>query len=369
MKITPVKIKVRDLVKNYKNDTSTGQVSGYDNKLDIRPAYQREFVYKDKQRDAVINSIQHKFPLNIIYWAVSGKDKYEVIDGQQRIISICSYCNDEYSIDFRFFHNLAQDEKDVILNYELDVYLCDGTDSEKLEWFKIINIAGEKLTDQELRNAVYAGTWLSDAKKKFSARNCPAERLAKDYLSGNPIRQDYLETALNWVSDIANQNIEDYMARHQLDNNANEIWLYFNSVIEWVKSTFPNYRKEMKGVQWGLLYNQYSKASINIAEIEEKIKTLMMDEDVTNKKGIYTYVLSGEEKYLSIRAFTPNMKREAYERQDHRCPYCQDENIDKQWDISEMECDHIKPWHEGGKTISDNCQMLCKAHNRKKSGK
>lgn len=369
MIITPVKIKIRDLIENYKNDTSTGQVSGYNNKLDIRPAYQREFVYKDKQRDAVIETIRNNFPLNIIYWAVNNPDSFEVIDGQQRIISVCSYCNDEYSINFRFFHNLTQDEKDIILDYELDVYLCDGNDNEKLEWFKVINIAGEKLTQQELRNAVYAGTWLSDAKKRFSARNCPAERLASDYMSGSPIRQDYLETAIEWIADIKDWYIEDYMAEHQLDNNANELWLYFNSVIEWVKSTFPNYRKEMKGVAWGLLYNKYSKNNINIAETEDKIKNLMMDEDVTNKKGIYEYILSGQEKNLSVRAFTPNMKREAYERQKRECPYCQDENITKQWDITEMEADHITPWHEGGKTISDNCQMLCKAHNREKSGK
>lgn len=364
MEIKHTQIKVRDLVNNYKNDPLTGRVSGYGDKLDIRPAYQREFVYKDKQRDAVIETINKGFPLNVIYWAKNGDNSFEVLDGQQRIISICQYCNDEFSLNYRYFHNLTEDEKDKILDYELDVYQCEGTDSEKLDWFKIINIAGEKLTDQELRNAVYTGPWLSDAKKRFSAKNCACERLAKDYLSGSAIRQDYLEKVLFWISSKENSSIEEYMAKHQPDNNAVPLWLYLNSVIEWVKAVFPDYMKEMKGVDWGILYNEFGTNIPDVETTKAEIKRLMIDEDVTAKKGIFEYILSGREKVLSIRAFSPNQKREAYERQEGLCSLCH-----KHFKIDEMEGDHITPWHLGGKTTSDNCQMLCKACNRQKSGK
>ena len=212
MKIKHTQVKVRDLVKQYTDDTQTGRVSGLDGKLDIRPAYQREFVYKDKQRDAVIETINKGFPLNVIYWAKTGTDTYEVLDGQQRTISICQYCNDEFSLDFRYFHNLTQEEKDAILDYELDVYQCEGTDKEKLDWFKIINIAGEKLTDQELRNAVYTGKWLTDAKRYFSKTGCPASDLGSKYLNGKPIRQDYLEKVLSWKASAEGKAIEQYMA-------------------------------------------------------------------------------------------------------------------------------------------------------------
>jgi len=369
MQIVKTQIKIRDLIKGYVDDKQTGRVSGYDGKLDIRPAYQREFVYKDKQRDAVIDTIAKGFPLNIIYWAKTGEDTFEVLDGQQRTISICQYCNGEFSINFRYFHNLTQGEKDAILDYQLDVYQCEGTDIEKLEWFKIINIAGERLYDQELRNAVYSGKWLSDAKRKFSARNCAAERLAKNYMRGTSIRQDYLESVLYWISSKEGTTIEDYMAKHQLDDNSGALWTYFTQVIAWLQSIFTEYRSEMKGVEWGLLFNEFGDKYPDTAETEEKIKKLMMDDDVTAKKGIYEYILSGREKVLSIRAFTAGMKREAYERQGHKCPYCTNDGIDKEWLLEEMEGDHITPWHEGGKTIASNCMMLCKAHNRQKGGR
>lgn len=366
MQIIHTQIKVRDLFKGYIDDTQTGRVSGFDGKLDIRPAYQREFVYKDKQRDAVINTIRKGFPLNVIYWAKKEDGTFEVLDGQQRTISICQYCNDEFSIDYRFFHNLTEDEKNKILDYELDVYQCEGSDSEKLEWFKTINIAGEKLLDQELRNAVYAGSWLSDAKKKFSARNCAAERSAKDYLTGAAIRQAYLEKALSWIADKNHTTIEEYMAVHQHDNNANELWLYFNNVIEWVKSTFSKYYKEMASVEWGILFNKYGETSYDTHQLEAEVIKLMEDDDVTAKKGIFEYLLSGKtvEKVLSIRAFTQTMKRTVYTKQNGICPICK-----KHYEISEMEGDHITPWCEGGKTSIDNLQMLCKSCNRQKSNK
>ena len=296
-----------------------------------------------------------------MYWAVRDDGNYEVIDGQQRTISIFQFVAGDFSFNMRYFHNLLNDEKEQILNYKLMVYLCSGTDSEKLEWFRTINIAGEKLTDQELRNAVYSGSWVSDAKRYFSKTGCAAYGIGSSYLNGSPIRQDYLETAIKWLS---KNNIEEYMATNQHKPNANELWLYFQSVINWVETTFPKYRKEMKGISWGELYNEFKDVPFDTKELETEISQLMLDADVTSKKGIYEYVLTRKEKYLNIRAFSEKQKREAFERQQGICPVCNQE-----FDISEMEADHITPWHEGGKTISENCQMLCREDNRRKSGK
>lgn len=368
MKIELHKIKIRKVIAGYKDSAEEGVVA-YDGKLDIRPKYQREFVYKDKQRDAVLETVKQNFPLNVMYWMVREDGGYEVLDGQQRTISIGQYVNGDFSLNERYFHNLLKEEQDQILDYELMIYFCEGTDKERLDWFRIINIAGEKLTDQEIRNAVYTGPWLADAKLKFSKSNCAAYRLANDggsLVSGSPIRQEYLETALSWIND---GKIEDYMAKHQHNKNADELWDYFQNVIAWVRKSFPNYRKEMTSVNWGELYNQYKDKKLNAIKLEEEIAKLMQDEDVTKKSGIYPYILTRKERHLSIRDFTPQMKREAYERQKGVCPWCKKEKKEKQkWDIEEMEADHITPWHEGGKTIASNCQMLCKEHNRTKSG-
>ena len=365
MEIELKEITIRELAEGYEDNSEEGVV-GYGGKLDIRPPYQREFIYKDKQRDAVIDTVTKNFPLNVMYWSVREDGDFEIIDGQQRTISICQYVEGDFSVkvgsfpENRAFHNLQSDEQKQILDYKLMVYLCSGNDSERLEWFKTINIAGEELTNQELLNAVYHGSWVSDAKRHFSKSNCPAYSLGHDYLSGAVIRQDYLETAINWFS---NGNIESYMSKNQNEPNANELWLYFQSVISWVKAVFPKYRREMKGIEWGFLYNEFKDHKLNSKELEEEIAQLMEDEDVGSKKGIYTYVLTRKEKHLNIRAFSPNQKREAYERQKGICPICKEH-----FEIEEMEGDHITPWHEGGKTTAENCQMLCKEDNRRKSG-
>ena len=371
MKIELKEITVRDLAKGYQDKGDAGVV-GYSGKLDIRPPYQREFIYKPKQRDAVIDTVTRSFPLNVMYWSVRDGGDYEVIDGQQRTISLCQYVEGDFSYKGRFFENLQSDEQEQILDYKLMVYLCTGTDSERLDWFRTINIAGEKLTDQELRNAVYAGSWVTDAKRYFSKTGGPAAAIGSDYMTGTPIRQDYLETVIKWIN---GGDITGYMAKQQHKPNANELWLYFQKVMAWVKATFPTYRsKEMKGVQWGDLYNEFKDAELDPAELEKEVARLMEDDDVTRKKGIYPYVLDGQEKHLSIRAFTANQKREAYERQGGRCAkgtLCLTPgNSDgkKVFDITEMEADHITPWHDGGKTVADNCQMLCKEDNRRKSG-
>ena len=369
MKINLHKITIRKVIAGYIENDKEGGVTAYESKLNIRPKYQREFVYKEKQRNAVIETIRNSFPLNVMYWMIRDDGGYEVLDGQQRTISIGQYVTGDFSLNDRFFHNLTKEEQDKILDYELMIYFCEGTDKERLDWFRIINIAGEKLTDQEIRNAVYTGPWLSDAKLKFSKSNCAAYLLANDggsLVSGSPIRQEYLETALSWIND---SKIEDYMAKHQHAKTADELWNYFQKVIAWTREIFPHYRREMNSVPWGVLYNQFKDKKFDSKKLEKEITELMQDEDVTKKSGIYEYVLTRNEKFLNIRAFTDKMKREAYERQKGICPHCKGENKKKKWKIEEMEADHIKPWHEGGKTTAENCQMLCKEHNRTKSGK
>ena len=363
MKIELHEIPIREVAKGYKDSQESGVV-GYGGLLDIRPAYQREFIYKDDKRNAVIDTVRKNFPLNVMYWVKTKQGTYEVLDGQQRTISICSYINKEYSIDYQYFHNLTKDEQEQILDYPLMVYICEGTDKEQLDWFRVINIGGERLTDQELRNAVYTGEWLTDAKRYFSKTGCVAYQIANKYLNGVANRQDYLQTALRWIAHRDGKVIEEYMSEHQHDSNANELWLYFKSVIDWVMILFPHYRKEMKGIEWGYLYNKYHLNSYDSKAFESRIMDLIDDDDVGSIKGIYEYLFDGEEKHLSLRQFDDKTKRKVYEKQKGICAVC-----GKHFEIDEMEADHIDPWHDGGKTVIDNCQMLCKPCNRRKSGK
>ena len=361
MNIELKEITIQELSNDFQDNAENGVV-GFGGNLDIRPPYQREFIYKDKQRDAVINTITKNFPLNVMYWAVREDGTFEVIDGQQRTISICQYIDGDFAFQNRYFHNLKADEKEKILNYTLMVYVCSGTESEKLEWFKTINIAGEKLTEQELRNAVYTGSWVSDAKRYFSKSGCVAYNIGSDYLNGSPIRQEFLETAIDWISE---GKIENYMATHQHDPNATALWLYFQSVITWVNATFTVKRKKfMKGIQWGLFYNKYKDVVFDTKAIEEETARLIADYEVEKKSGIYAYILTKDERYLGIRTFSDSVKQKVYENQKGICPICKNH-----FDISEMEGDHITPWVEGGKTIEENCQMLCKDDNRRKSSK
>ena len=364
MKIDLHEITVGDLVEGY-HDDGEGGVRGYGGKLDIRPPFQREFVYKGKQRDAVIETINKGFPLNVMYWAVRQDGTYEVIDGQQRTISVAQYVNSDYSLDGKYFHNLQDDEQALILDYPLQVYVCEGSASEKLAWFRIINIAGEKLTAQELRNAVYAGPWVSDAKRYFSRRGaaCPAYKVGSQYLNGRAERQEYLQTAIQWIKDEG-RTVEEYMGAHQHDKTATALWSHFRSVVDRVEAVFPEYRKPMKGVDWGGLYGQLEDESLDPEGLEGEVARLMVEDDVTKKAGIYPYLLTGEEKHLNIRAFTDSMKQKAYEIQNGICKSCT-----KKFGMSDMEADHITPWAEGGKTIEENCQMLCRDCNRRKSDK
>ena len=362
MKIELKEITVRDLVADY-HDDGEGGVRGYGGKLDIRPPFQREFVYKGQQRDAVIETINKGFPLNVMYWAVREDGTYEVIDGQQRTISVAQYVEGDYSLDGRYFHNLQDDEQAWIHDYSMQVYICEGSASEKLDWFRIINIAGVKLTDQELRNAVYAGPWVSDAKRYFSRKGaaCPAYKIGNRYVNRRADRQEYLEIAIQWIKD-KDQTVEEYMAVHQHDKTATALWSHFQSVINRVEAVFTNYRKQMKGVDWGGLYGQLKDESLDPEGLEADVDRLMKDDDVIKQEGIYPYLLTGEERHLNIRNFSLAMKSEAFERQDGVCPHCT-----KKFSMNEMEGDHIDPWSKGGKSVAGNCQMLCKPCNRRKS--
>ncbi len=364
MKIELLDLTIRDLVAGY-HDDGEGGVVGYGDKLDIRPAFQREFIYDDRERKAVINSILKGFPLNVMYWAAREDGRFEIIDGQQRTISIAQYVAEKpgFSFEGLGFDNQQSDIKEKILNYKLMVYVCSGTDSEKLEWFEIINIAGKQLSNQELLNAIYHGAWVTNAKRYFSKRGCPAYQIGRDYLrnSVKVERQEYLETAIKWISE---NNIKEYMRSHQHDDSAEPLWDYFQSVIDWINATFSTYRKSMKGVDWGSLYNTYKDCEIDPVAIEAEVEELLDNEDVQRESGIYPYVLTREEKHLNLRAFDARMKRRVFRKQNGICAICKEK-----FDISAMEADHITPWSEGGRTIEENCQMLCRKCNREKSAK
>lgn len=368
LKIELREITIGEIVNGYK-DSGLDGVVGYNGKLNIRPAYQREFVYNDEQQKAVMDSILQNYPLNVMYWCENADGTYEVLDGQQRTLSFCKFFDNQYSIVYnnslRMWHNMPEESKKAILNYKCMIYICKGTDTEKLNWFKVINTAGVVLSMQELRNACYTGTWLSDAKRYFSKPNCAAYATGNKLISGTLNRQDYLERALDWIKDYKDmKSIEEYMMIHQHDLNALELWNYFTNVINWVNALFPKYRPTMKGVKWGFLYNKFNHLMYDPSKLEEEVKRLMADDEVQDKKGIYTYVFTHDEKYLNLRAFTDSEKLTMYERQNGICASCGEYFL-----IEQMEGDHIIPWCEGGKTTIENGQMLCRNCNRKKGAK
>lgn len=362
------RIKVNDVFNGYQDKDWDGVV-GYGGRLDIRPIYQREFIYNPENERAVINTILKKHPLNLMYWVKNGNN-FEVLDGQQRTLSICRFLDHKYHIEIngekRYCDTLLMEDLDKIKNYKLDVYICEGTEGEILEWFKTINIKGKELNDQEMLNATHTGNWLTDAKRYFSKPNCAAKGLGEDYINASVERQEFLETALKWKN---NGDAQGYMNDHRNDANAKELQDYFSNVIEWIKKTFTAYRREMKNVNWGELYNQFKDEKLDADKLEKEIVKLLEDEEVGNQKGIYDYVLTRSERSLNLRIFDDKTKRRFYEKQKGICPDCKGENKKKKWKFEEMEADHIKPWHDGGKTIADNCQMLCKQDNRIKSGK
>ena len=373
MTIEELKVTVGEIVKGYVNNDEQG-VRGYNGLLDIRPPYQREFIYNEKEQEAVIRTILHGYPLSSMYWVKRSDDAecpYEVMDGQQRTLSFCEYVAGKFSYEFKNFFNQPADIQKKILDYPLTIYVCEGEASEKLEWFKTINIAGKPLNDQEINNAIYAGPFVSDAKRHFSKSNCGAARLGKDLVNGTPIRQDFLKKALEWMADHETrqghrQTVVGYMAAHQHDPNANNLWTYFQTVLNWAITNFDmkKFKKIMKGLDWAWLYDKYGSETLDTAALAKRISELMRDGEIQKQSGIIPYVLTGDEHYLDLRAFPDDIKMAVWEMQFHTCPHC-----GKTFDFEFMEGDHIKPWREGGRTVIENCQMLCRDCNRRKGAK
>ena len=373
LKIDEKKVTVGEIVKGYINNDEQG-VRGYDGLLDIRPPYQREFIYNEKEQQAVIATVLNGYPLNVMYWVKRSDDAecpYEVMDGQQRTLSLCEYVAGKFAYDFKNFFNQPEDIRKRILNYPLTIYVCEGEASEKLEWFKTINIAGKPLNDQEIHNAIYAGPFVSDAKRHFSKTNCGAYRLGKDLVNGSTIRQDFLKKALEWMADHETRNgktqtLVGYMAEHQHDPNANNLWSYFQNVLNWAITNFnmKKFRKIMKGLDWAKYYDIYHEQTLDVKGMEQKISELVGDDEIQKQQGIIPYVLTGDEHYLDLRAFPDKIKLALWEMQQHKCAVCGNE-----FDIALMEGDHITPWKDGGRTTIENCQMLCRECNRRKGSK
>lgn len=373
MTIEQIEVTVGEICKGYVNNDEQG-VRGYDGLLDIRPPYQREFIYNDKEQQAVINTVLHGYPLNVMYWVKRSDDAecpYEVMDGQQRTLSLCEYVAGKFSFEFKNFFNQPADIQKRILDYELTVYVCEGEQSEKLEWFKTINIAGKQLTEQEILNAIYAGPFVSDAKRHFSKSNCGAYRLGKDLVTGVLNRQDYLKVALNWIAEHEQrqgkkQSRVGYMATHQHDPNANNLWTYFQNVLNWAITNFEmkKFKKIMKGLDWALYYDTFHDKTLDTVEMAKQISSLLRDSEIQRPNGIIPYVLTGDERHLDLRSFPEDIKLAVWEQQQHHCKLC-----GKEFDLEFMEGDHIKPWREGGRTVIENCQMLCRDCNRKKGAK
>jgi len=375
MKIVPFPQIIKDIVVGYIDDEQGAFC--FNNELNLRPAYQRELCYKLEQMQEVIYSIINNHPINAMYFAENPNDpelfstRYNCFDGQQRLISICRFARGDFSIpceDGRMYYitNLRRAYPELynrFMNYELNIYLTYGDLPHQIAWFKRINTYGERLTDQEIRNVSYTGPWLNDLKRYFSKPNCQGYNLCKEYVTGKTERQELLKEILEWISD---GEIDAYMQEHRYDQTAEREWQYVNDVIEWVKSVFPDryYREEMKGIHWGQLYNTFSDCIYDPEEMEVQVKELMSDEEIKNKKGIYTYVLTDDPKYLSLRTFDRAQKRTMYERQDGVCPIC-----GGKFALSQMHADHIVPWSKGGKTILENGQMLCAKCNLKKGNR
>lgn len=379
-------ITVADICKGFVYNEYEGKgLFGLSGKLTIQPEYQRNYIYADGKRDvAVIDSILKGYPLGLIYFTKVAEDKYEVLDGQQRITSFGRYVTGKFAIKDdndipRYFVGLPTDLQDKIMQTKLTIYICEGTESEIKEWFKTINIAGVPLNEQELSNAIHSGPFVTKAKEEFSnSQNANIQKWSA-YVSGNVIRQDYLRTALEWVS---KGNIDDYMSRHRYDTNINELKTYFNSVIDWVSSIFMDVDSTMCGLNWGDLYEKYHHNAYDPQAVSALVQELLADFYVKDKKGIYEYILGGctDKKLLNIRIFDEPTKKSVYTTQTaaakeqgvSNCPLCaigSDGNRTRVWKQSEMDADHVTAWSKGGATDINNCQMLCKTHNRAKGNK
>ncbi len=355
--------------------------------LIIQPEYQRNYIYADGKKDvAVINSILKGYPIGLIYFNRRHDGKLEILDGQQRITSIGRFVTGKFAIKINgrehYIFNMPKDLQERILQTKLLIYICEGEESEIKEWFKTINIAGIPLNEQELLNAIYSGKFVTKAKENFSNSSSPKIAIWSDYVSGVASRQDFLHTALQWVAAHNNQTIEQYMSLHRNDDNINELKTFFDTVIDWIDATFKDTTSEMRGLEWGRIYETYHANGYNIDRLWERITELLVDDFVTNNRGVFEYVLGGEndKTLLNIRVFDERTKKSVYTKQteaakqkgESNCPLCaisDTANKNKIWKISEMDADHVTAWSKGGSTDAENCQLLCKTHNRAKGNR
>ncbi len=378
---------VEDLCKGFIFDQNENKgLFGLDGQLIIQPEYQRNYIYGDGTRDvAVVESLLKGYPLGLIYFVLNKDGKYEVLDGQQRITSFGRFVNEtwKFAVNWRgkprYMDSLDDDDRNRILHAPLTIYVCEGEPSEIEAWFETINIAGVPLVKQELRNAAYHGPFVTLARKEFSNTNNANMNRWRTYVSGDPKRQAILERALDWVS---NGKIEDYMALHRNDTQIDELKKYFDTVMEWIDSVFEYTGKEICGLDWGRLYNSYHENSYSKDKVQERVAELLDDPQVTDKKGIFEYILGGEKdtKLLNIRVFDKVTAKKVYAKQTKEaekkgvsnCPLCalgNDNNAKRIYKFNEMDADHVTAWSKGGLTDISNCQMLCKTHNRAKGNK
>ena len=378
---------VRDVCEGFVFDRNEGKgLFGLDGKLIIQPEYQRNYIYGDGKRDvAVVESLLRGYPLGLIYFVLNADGMYEVLDGQQRITSFARYVNRSWpfavQIDGkpRYFDSLDADQKSLIVDAPLTIYVCEGEPSEIQAWFETINIAGVPLVKQELRNAAYHGPFVTRAREVFSNTGNASMNRWQTYVAGDPKRQAILETALDWASD---GNIDDYMARHRYDTDIAELKNHFDTVIDWVDSVFDYTGNEMRGREWGRLYREYHRNAYSKDKVSERVNALLDDSQVTDKRGVFEYVLGGEKdsRLLNIRVFDKKTIKAVYRKQTaeaeakgiSNCPLCaigHDANAKRIYKESEMDADHVTAWSNGGATNETNCQMLCKTHNRAKGNR
>lgn len=366
------------------NELEEKGLYGFSGKLVIQPEYQRNYIYGDGKKDvAVIDSLLKEYPLGLIYFNKREDGMLEVLDGQQRITSIGRFVTDKFSIENGgvpyYFSSLPINLQNLIMDSKLLIYICEGTEQEIKEWFKTINIEGKPLKPQELLNAIYSGPFVTLCKEVFSKRNQPIMQKWQSYVQGEVNRQYILERALYWVS---KGDIERYMSRHRYDTNIKAIKLHFESIIQWIESVFPTYYEQMRGLEWGKLYDTYHTTPHNPSSVDAEVASLFADNNVEDKKGIFEYVLGGKKdtKLLNVRIFSKNDKATVYARQtadaktkgESNCPLCahgHDATRTKIWKLEEMDADHVTAWSKGGPTSIANCQMLCKTHNRAKGNR
>lgn len=384
--ILKTNITIGDVVNGFEYNELEGKgLFGLSGRLTIQPEYQRSYIYADGKRDvAVIDSIMKGYPIGLLYFNKSGDNEYEVLDGQQRITSIGRFVNGQFAArdnngNQQYYSGLASEMQAKIMDTPLLVYICEGEEAEIKDWFRTINIAGVPLSNQEILNAVYSGKFVTLAREEFSnSANSNIQKWSA-YVSGSVNRQDFLERALQWVSQ---DHVDEYMSKHRHNDNISELKDYFTTVIDWISSVFQDVESEMKGLEWGRLYETYHKNSYDSEKVSAEVRQLLTSYEIKDRRGVFEYILGGsvDKKLLNVRIFDEPIKKIVYasqtkaaeEKGESNCPLCamgEDVNKDRVWSLSDMDADHVAAWSKGGDTSIENCQMLCKTHNRAKGNR